>query len=779
MQNEPASFVIARWGWVLVIIALIGAIFLRAQSDDILSIDLVHLLPSSDRSPAIELVVKERREKFERRLLVVVGAEEADHAFSAAKMLEDVLDDAPLLSVSPVSSGASQRDIYTFYAEHRHGLVDAEMAQLLREGTRAEISRLIAQRYANPSTLLNSTLIKSDPLLLLPEFLSDAFSTSSDTLRIEAGRAFFERDGRAYVPVSFDLGGSPFSIDVQEAVTTALDEAKYLLHEQMPAVVILSAGVVRHAANGTETAEKEISSVGLGSLIGVVLLILFVFRSSLPLGASLLSIGVGGIAGFAACLFVFGNVHLLTLVFGGSLVGISVDYVFHYFCERARRDETISGEEARARVFAGITLGLVTTLIGFVGMWIAPFPGLRQMALFSGVGLVGSYLTVCLWFPALSRGLRPIASGPSDAVQSYLIFWQNLPRSVVAATAASVSLIAFVGVAVLEPQDDVRLFQSLDGELVGEQRHIEAVLDERTESQFFLIEGRSPEELLQQVEMLSAGLGAAAGEEGMNISGPLPSTKRQNENRALLLSYLEAEASIEELASLVGLQSDVLADYLKSLKTAPSPLGFEEWLSDPASSPYKHLYLGNREGAYRAVVTLAQVVDLEALERLASEYPGVAFIDTAGTYSRLFGQYREQVSILALLSYLLVTALLGWRYGIGGTLAIMAAPMFAALVSLGVLGFVWGTYSLFNVMALILVLGISVDYGIFFREAGPDSATTLLAVILSALTTILAFGLLAFSSTAAIQAFGVTIFVGIVVSLLVSPIAGVSLRGRG
>jgi len=92
---------------------------------------------------------------------------------------------------------------------------------------------------------------------------------------------------------------------------------------------------------------------------------------------------------------------------------------------------------------------------------------------------------------------------------------------------------------------------------------------------------------------------------------------------------------------------------------------------------------------------------------------------------------------------------------------------------------VGGTFSLFHIMALILVLGISVDYGIFFRESGPESATTLLAVVLSALTTILAFGLLAFSSTAAIQAFGTTIFIGIAISLLVSPVAGVSLRGSG
>jgi len=165
------------------------------------------------------------------------------------------------------------------------------------------------------------------------------------------------------------------------------------------------------------------------------------------------------------------------------------------------------------------------------------------------------------------------------------------------------------------------------------------------------------------------------------------------------------------------------------------------------------------------------------LERLADGLEGVHLVDTVGTYSSLFRQYREQAIILALLSYILVSVLLFWRYGASGAVAIMAAPFGAALVSLGALGLVGSPFSLFNIMALLLVLGIGVDYGIFFREAGAHSATTLLAVILSALTTLLAFGLLAFSGTAAIHAFGITIFIGITIALLISPFAGVGASG--
>lgn len=778
MRSEPVSFVVARWALLVTVFVSVGAIYLRAQSSEILSVDLVHLLPKSDRSPEIEQVVGEYRSRFERRLLVLVGAQDAEVAVAAAELVSQKLMEVPQLSIMPLANSPVQHDLYSFYARHSHGLVDARMAQVLRSGDAEAVSRLVAQRYADPSALLNSDLIRSDPLLLLPAYLGDTFSTGAKNFQVHKGRAFFEQSGQAYVPIGFDISGSPFSMAVQKAVTAALEDAQSALDSQFPGTMMRSAGLVRHAAQGTETAEAEISSVGLGSLLGVVTIILIVFRSSLPLAATLVSIGIGAVAGFTVCLFIFGKVHLLTLVFGGSLVGISVDYAFHFFCERARRDEVVTGGQARSRVFAGISFGLVTTLIGFVGMLVAPFPGLRQMAVFSGVGLVASYLTVCLWFPLWSQRMRPLAQGTSDAVQRYLGFWQSLPRSVIVLVGVVVGVMSLTGIGMLSPQDDVRLFQSPNGKLLAEQQAIESVLGERTASQFFLVEGNSSEELLHRIDVLRAGLTAVGQLPGGVLSDFVPPASLREQNRELLVAYLESKDTFATLERLVGLPPSILVGYLASLKEPPRVLSLKAWLDHPASGSQRHLYLGERGGKHRAAVTLVQIEDLPTLDRLAAEHDGVRFIDTAGTYTRLFALYREQVSFLALLSYVLVTALLAWRYGAEGAVAIMVAPAFAAVTSLGVLGICGGTFSLFNVMALILVLGISVDYGIFFRESGPDSAMTLLAVVLSALTTILAFGLLAFSSTAAIHAFGVTIFVGIVVSLLVSPIAGVSLRGR-
>ena len=76
---------------------------------------------------------------------------------------------------------------------------------------------------------------------------------------------------------------------------------------------------------------------------------------------------------------------------------------------------------------------------------------------------------------------------------------------------------------------------------------------------------------------------------------------------------------------------------------------------------------------------------------------------------------------------------------------------------------------LFNVLALILLLGMGIDYGIFLMEhRGDDSAW--LAVCVGAASTWLSFGLLSLSATPALHAFGLTLLFGIGLVWLLSPL---------
>ena len=81
-------------------------------------------------------------------------------------------------------------------------------------------------------------------------------------------------------------------------------------------------------------------------------------------------------------------------------------------------------------------------------------------------------------------------------------------------------------------------------------------------------------------------------------------------------------------------------------------------------------------------------------------------------------------------------------------------------------------FSFFSAMGLFLVVGAGVDYAIFQREAADaNSRWTRVGIVLAALMTCISVGLLGFSSVLPVKSFGVTVAVGIFLSLVLSPLA--------
>jgi predicted exporter len=773
-------------GWVLIVLALLAWLAWRLGGGPVVNADLLSLLPGARQDPVLAAAADRFRERFERRVLFLVAAPDARLARAVADHLLERLQASRRFADLRLRYGDDLKRIGALYFPHRFQLLAERTREQFRRGDWSAFERDLLARYVSPVAALTSELVAQDPLLLLAGFLGERATAAPGKLKVEDGYLTSVADGRVLVLLSAELAGSPFSFAVQAQVAPLIASLRRELPSRFPGSELLVAGVLLHAIAGTEQARTEISIVGLGSLVGIVALFLVVFRSWRPLGLSLAVIAVGCLAGFAACLLVFGQVHLLTLVFGASLVGISVDYALHYFCEGFRLRDAWSPQAALRHIFAGITLGLVTTIIGFAGLLVAPFPGLRQMAVFSSAGLLFAYGSVVAWYPLLTRAPMPLREPPLLAlVAGYARLWRRRWGWPQAAACALVAGILATGCLRLKAEDDIRLLQAPDPAVLREDQRVRTALGQAPASQFFLVEGRDLGELLAREEGLTAQLraleqaGALTGHRA--LADVLPSPARQAENRALLASLIEGNpARLQRMGDAIGLEDGVLQSYAAAFREARGrpPLGLDEWREGPIAAAYADLWLGRTGRGVVAAVSLDGVRDVAALRALARPGKGVHFIDQVAALSALFAEHRRTSVALTLAAYLVVTVLLQIRYGPRGGLVAMTPPLLAAIATLGLLGLLGQPISLFNVMALLLVLGIGVDYALFFRETGVASDATILAIALSAITTILAFGLLAFSATAAIHAFGLTVMIGISVAFLLSPIAGAGIRDR-
>ncbi|HET7921528.1 MAG TPA: hypothetical protein VFM15_02110, partial [Gammaproteobacteria bacterium] len=164
-------------------------------------------------------------------------------------------------------------------------------------------------------------------------------------------------------------------------------------------------------------------------------------------------------------------------------------------------------------------------------------------------------------------------------------------------------------------------------------------------------------------------------------------------------------------------------------------------------------------------------LDAAALGKLATTLPGVQFVAPLNRIADTFQRIRERATWLVILGYLLISALLVWRYGRREALRMLYPPLLALGVTLGALGWLGVPLNVFVVVALILILGLGRDYAVFLREGGALRRSPALAVTLSAATTLASFGLLALSQIPALHAFGLATLIGILASYLAAPLS--------
>jgi predicted exporter len=100
---------------------------------------------------------------------------------------------------------------------------------------------------------------------------------------------------------------------------------------------------------------------------------------------------------------------------------------------------------------------------------------------------------------------------------------------------------------------------------------------------------------------------------------------------------------------------------------------------------------------------------------------------------------------------------------------VVMLPVIAAIVAAAALLALAGTrLSLLHLVALLLVLGVGTNYSLFFSRFAPDDEERLrstYAVLVATATTLIAFGALASSGTAILQAIGLTVALGAALSL--------------
>ena len=655
---------------------------------------------------------------------------------------------------------AGQKAWGEFFWQHRNGLIDPATRARLQNGGEAQAQWILSQLYSAFSGVSGKEL-QNDPLMLM-RGSQLSLAQNSQKLRLMDGWLVTKDDaGNYWYLLHGELAGSSFDMQQTHRLVTRLHDLESQLKTQYPQAQLLSRGTVFYSDYASQQAKRDISTLGVATVLGVILLIVAVFRSLRPLLLCLISIAMGALAGTVTTLLLFGELHLMTLVMSMSIIGISADYTLYYLTERMVHGGQASPWQSLAKVRNALLLALLTTVAAYLIMMLAPFPGIRQMAVFAAVGLSASCLTVIFWHPWLCRGLpvRPVPA--SGLMLRWLAAWRD--RRVSVGVPVALALVALAGIATLRVDDDIAQLQALPQDILAQEKTITALTGQNVDQKWFVVHGASAQQTLERLEAFTPALARAqqAGDLKSWRTLPLNSLARQERDLTLLRKAAPAVTRGLQNAGLTSVSPDLSA----------MPVGVEAWLASPASEGWRLLWLTLPDGESGVLVPVDGVKNSPALRELAEQHPGVVWVDRKASFDSLFALYRSVLT--GLLAVALATIAcgailrLGWRKGLI-TLVPSLVSLGCGLAALAVTGH---PVNLFSLLALVLVLGIGINYTLFFNNPRGTPLTSMLAITLAMITTLLTLGMLVFSATQAIGSFGIVLVSGIFTAFLLAPLA--------
>jgi predicted exporter len=720
-------------------------------------------------------------------VLVVDGPDEAT-VTAASAAFEAALHDEPdverrLAFLEGGPPDGVDRALWELYEPRRLGFLagSAEAAQArLSDEALAEAAADLRAELAGPMSPLLARVAPRDPLLVLPTLFERLGRSQANDLAVADGR-FVTRDGRAAV-LFLATRASAFDAAAQAPFLEGVERAFAGVDARFGGALSLDqSGVNRFATRAAAAIRDDIQRVSIFSAVFIVGLLLLLFRGLRVLLLASLSVGAGVVAGAAVVLFAFGRLHAITVAFGASLIGVTIDYVIHLYCHHAVLAPPGGPRATLASIVRPLATGASTTMAGFLALLGSSLGGLREVACFAATGIVVAFFVTCVILPPLMPEVVPQTRALMRFIallERVLAFLRAHRRRLWIPPALALAFIA-VYLPRAHFEEDIASLGKLDPGLLAEDARVRARVTRFEQMRFVVALGGSEAEALSANERVARALDEAVSAEELggyrSLAALLPSPTTQAEVTDAVRGDPTLPARVEAAFTAAGFAEGAFEPFFETLRgPAPEPLTYDALLASPLASwvrPFR-ISLGDRVGV---VTFLHGVADADALEaRLAGE-EGVVFLRQSDLFGRANRLYQQSTLELLGAGLLAVLVLLLLRYREPRrALAVFVPATIAAAFTVSVLTFAGRGLDLVTITALLFVVSMGEDYGVFLVDANDETdarhlAAALASVVLACVTTVMDFALLAPSDHPVLGALGITASAGIAACLLLAP----------
>jgi predicted exporter len=466
-----------------------------------------------------------------------------------------------------------------------------------------------------------------------------------------------------------------------------------------------------------------------------------------------------------------------------TLIGEAVDYAIYFFIQQGKHLD-IAHRQAQFRTlfWPTIRLGVLTSICGFCALLFSGFTGLAQLGLFSIAGLVAAALMTRFVLPHwLPSQLNIAIPKPLERFAVNASLWlQGIRLGLYSISALALVYLLLNGQSIW--QNELSALSPVSGKMQATDNTLRA--DVAVPEMGYLLLASSVDEQsgLRQSEIISSHLDRLIAQGVLDsYQSPslyLPSLDTQQKNLAQLPDTAQLTQALAKGSAGLPFKAGAFQGFIAQTAQAKqlAPLKPSDLNGSAIGSALSNLLVKQTQGylSYFPVKTPAgKPFDSAAIQAslVASGINHVSVLNIKAEADSMYAQYINEALLLSAvglcaIAFLLRVTLKSW----GRTVRVLMPQLLAVVWVVGLLTLLGIQLTLLHLVGLLLVVAVGSNYGLFFDQtahAALDSKV-LVSLILANTSTVIGFGILAFSSLPVLQAFGLTVGPGAWFALVLS-----------
>lgn len=773
-----------KFGFSVVLIVLVlfsGYILSTIQLRE----DITAIVPQDQRITRISDVLA--NSKFADRLIITISLTDSnlskpESLISAAEYLYGFLthDTSHIRNIQFKNSGEAYFQVYDFFYEHLpFYLTEADYSAIESKLHADSIAKTMEANYKSLTSLIGlvtKDFIFKDPLSLTQFGLRKLESFQLDDNFTLYNNCIFTKDLKnllIFVEPVFASGNTKENTKLISAIDRSIQDTQQKFNNIN---IDYYGGTAVAVSNATVIKQDIIITVSV-ALVLLMLLFFIIFRKIKHILLIFMPILLGMLFALSLLVIIGKDISAISLGIGAILIGISLDYSLHAFTHFRSMG---SMSQALKSIAMPVIMSSLTTASAFLCLYVVKSEALNQLGLFAALAIVITALVVLLVVPAFfstktqdtkdnirTTFLDRIASFSFD--KNKILIWGIFILSV----------FFYFTSKKLGFNSDLNTLNYMSEDLKSAEEHLQSISSETSSAVYFVVQDESYSKILEKTAQNIHHLERCMTEgiirsysSPVQLVIPIDVQQQRIERWNEFWNSIDQDKvkqTIREQSNRFHFRAEAFNDFFKLIDKEFQVIDYGEF--KPLTEIFLSNYLTQNDSIYSSItiVKADQQKKNELFEKFSTNEDFIIF-DNQHFTNQFFDILKEDFNLLVLISIILVFSILLVFFGRIEIAMITFIPVIISwLWTIGIMGLLGIRFNIFNIIISTFILGLGVDYSIFimsglirnYKYGSNNISPYKLSVLLSAITTIIALGVLIFARHPALRSIAFVSIAGI------------------